>query len=82
MEYVNGILFDEAFQKEQIDLIIVPALAFDQNNYRMGYGGGYYDRFLSREPGHPTIALCYDFQYFPRLEAEDHDIPVNVVFYR
>lgn len=61
-------------------LVIVPGLAFDRQGYRVGYGGGYYDRFLSREPGHPTIALCYDFQLVERLEAEPHDIPVGTVF--
>lgn len=61
-------------------LVIVPGLAFDRRGYRIGYGGGYYDRFLAREPEHPTIALCYDFQLFPRLETEAHDIPVDIVF--
>jgi 5-formyltetrahydrofolate cyclo-ligase len=59
---------------------IVPALAFDRQGYRLGYGGGYYDRFLALEPGHPTIALCYDFQVCDALEPESHDIPVDMVF--
>ena len=61
-------------------LILVPGLVFDELGYRIGYGGGYYDRFLSREPGHPTIGLCYDFQLISRLETESHDIPVDTVF--
>ena len=44
----------------------------------MGYGGGFYDRFLAREP-HPTIALCYDFQLLPDLPVQAHDIPVDAV---
>jgi 5-formyltetrahydrofolate cyclo-ligase len=47
----------------------------------MGYGGGFYDKFLEQEPNHPTIALCYDFQMFDHLETEDHDIPVDTVLW-
>ena len=57
----------------------MPGLAFDPEGHRVGYGGGFYDRFLRREPRHPTIALCYDFQLFDRLEAEAHDVPVDAV---
>ncbi len=62
-------------------LVIVPGLVFDSRGYRIGYGGGYYDRFLSREPNHPTVALCYDFQLIDHLEPEEHDIPVNTVLW-
>lgn len=61
-------------------LVIVPGIAFDAKGYRIGYGGGYYDRFLSAEPYHPTIALCFDFQLVPQLPHESHDIPVNTLF--
>lgn len=60
-------------------LVLMPGLAFDAAGNRMGYGGGFYDRFLAEEPQHPTIALCYDFQLFPQLEAQAHDRPVDVV---
>lgn len=59
-------------------LVLMPGLAFDPLGHRMGYGGGFYDRFLAAEP-HPTIALCYDFQLLPYLETEPHDIPVDAV---
>lgn len=59
-------------------LVLMPGLAFDAQGHRLGYGGGFYDRFLAAEP-HPTIALCYDFQLLDRLETEDHDIPVDAV---
>lgn len=62
-------------------LVLVPGVAFDAAGHRLGYGGGYYDRFLSNEPGHPTTALCFDFQLIPRLETEEHDISVNTVFW-
>lgn len=61
-------------------LVLVPGVVFDRRGYRIGYGGGYYDRFLSQERTHPTIALCYDFQLLPHLEAEAHDVPVDTVF--
>ena len=62
-------------------LVLMPGLAFDPQGNRMGYGGGFYDRFLQQEPEHPTLALCYDFQMLPHLETEAHDIPVDVVLW-
>lgn len=59
--------------------VLVPGLAFDHKGHRIGYGGGYYDRFLAREPEHPTIALCFDYQIFPGLPTESYDIPVDLV---
>ena len=65
---------------DKAGLVIVPGLVFDRRGYRIGYGGGYYDRFLSLEPDHPTIGLCYDFQLVDQLEPDAHDIPVDIVF--
>ncbi len=62
-------------------LVLMPGLAFDPQGNRMGYGGGFYDKFLAAEPNHPTLALCYDFQLLPHLETEDHDIPVDCVLW-
>lgn len=62
-------------------LVLMPGLAFDPEGHRMGYGGGFYDRFLAAEPGHPTAALCYGFQVLPSLDTEDHDIPVDTVLW-
>lgn len=73
---------NEPVAQDPAALIVVPGLAFDLRGYRVGYGGGYYDRFLAREPNHPTIALCYDFQIVTHLEAEPHDIPADTVLYR
>lgn len=60
-------------------LVLVPGLAFDARGHRLGYGGGYYDRWLAAHPGHPTIALCYDFQMVSELHVEAHDRAVDVV---
>ena len=60
-------------------LVLMPGLAFDPEGHRVGYGGGFYDRYLAMQPNHPLVALCYDFQLLDRLEVESHDIPVELV---
>ena len=62
-------------------LVLMPGLAFTESGDRMGYGGGYYDKFLEAEPEHPTVALCYDFQMVESLPTQDHDIPVDLVIW-
>lgn len=62
-------------------LVLMPGLAFDLQGRRVGYGGGFYDKFLAREPNHPTLALCYRFQMLPCLPTEEHDIPVDLVLW-
>ncbi len=60
-------------------LILMPGLAFDVSGNRVGYGGGYYDRYLAAHPGHATVALCYGFQLYDRLETDAHDIRTDIV---
>lgn len=56
-------------------LVLMPGLAFDRNKHRLGYGGGYYDRYLSEHKGNITAALCYSFQItVDELPYEEHDI--------
>lgn len=62
-------------------LVLMPGLAFDLQGHRIGYGGGFYDKFLAQEPNHPTVALCYEFQMLPSLETEEFDIPVDCVLW-
>lgn len=62
-------------------LVLMPGMAFDPEGHRCGYGGGFYDKFLASEPGHPTLALCYDFQVLPHLDTEEFDIPVDCVLW-
>ena len=66
---------------DETALVLMPGLAFDPLGHRIGYGGGFYDKFLSREPNHPTLALCYEFQMLEHLETEDHDIPVDYILW-
>ena len=60
-------------------LVLMPGLAFDTAGNRVGYGGGFYDRYLAAHPGHATVALCYDFQLFDQLDAEPHDFRAELV---
>ena len=60
-------------------LVIMPGAVFSREGDRIGYGGGYYDRFLEEFPMCMTIAVCYDFQIVDTLPAEDHDIRVQVI---
>ncbi len=60
-------------------LVLMPGLAFDREGNRVGYGGGYYDRYLARHLDHVKIALCYDFQLVDAIDAETHDIPADLV---
>ena len=72
---------DEPVAHDETALVLMPGLAFDPQGHRIGYGGGFYDKFLAAEPNHPTLALCYEFQMQPKLDVEDHDIPVDTVLW-
>ncbi|MGY4690289.1 5-formyltetrahydrofolate cyclo-ligase [Salibacterium sp. K-3] len=63
-------------QPGAFDLIIVPGMAFDREKYRIGFGGGYYDRFLQNIDA-PACALLYSFQLFNWIPRESHDIPLD-----
>ena len=72
---------DAPIAEDDTALVLMPGLVFDPQGHRIGYGGGFYDRFLSQEPHHPTVALCYDFQVVEQLETERFDIPVDLVLW-
>ncbi|MCM3318521.1 5-formyltetrahydrofolate cyclo-ligase [Staphylococcus warneri] len=60
---------------DQLDLVVVPGVGFKSDGYRIGYGGGFYDRFISNfNP--KTISLLYDFQLID-FEPDKHDQPVD-----
>lgn len=72
---------DEPVADDESALVLMPGMAFDPQGHRIGYGGGFYDKFLAKEPDHPTLALCYDFQVLPHLETGEFDIPVDTVIW-
>ncbi len=59
----------------------MPGLAFDPAGHRVGYGGGFYDKFLAQEPEHPTLAPVLRLSALPCLETDPHDIPVDQVLW-
>ena len=62
------------FPKEKINLVIVPGIAFDENGNRVGFGKGYFDRFLAKLPdGTPAIALAFDLQIVKHIPVAEHD---------
>ncbi len=66
--------------RKELDLVLVPGVAFDAQGQRLGRGGGYYDRFLSKLPdGVPQIGLAFRFQVVADLPFEKHDKPVSLV---
>ena len=64
--------------KSDIDLCIVPALAFDKNKFRLGYGGGFYDRFLS-DFNSTSVGLEFSELIIDNVCAEPYDIPVDII---
>lgn len=54
--------------------MIMPGVAFDRFRHRIGYGGGYYDRYLSEHPEIKTCAVAFDFQIFDEIPFEEHDL--------
>ncbi len=69
---------DESVNIDDIDLIIVPALAYDRKGNRVGRGKGYYDRLLANSRA-TTIGVCYNFQLVDEIDTDDFDIPVDYV---
>ena len=60
--------------EDENGLMLMPGVAFDEHCHRVGYGGGYYDRYLEKHPDIVHIALAFEFQVFPEVPFEAHDI--------
>lgn len=73
---INHVIADND-TTENLDLLIVPGVVFNHHGYRIGYGGGYFDKFLAHHK-QETISLVYDFQ-IDSFEIEDHDQPVDTL---
>lgn len=68
----------KAFNKDMLDLIIIPGVVFDKRGNRIGRGKGYYDRFL-KGANAKKIALAYDLQLFENIPADSHDIKMDYI---
>lgn len=74
---------EEKIDPDQLDLIIVPGTAFDNNGGRMGYGAGYYDRYfkkITNKSKNIKLALAYDFQILDCVPMEEHDVPMDIIY--
>ncbi|WP_202708135.1 5-formyltetrahydrofolate cyclo-ligase [Sporosalibacterium faouarense] len=73
-EYIRPVNLDD------IDIIIIPGLAFDKRCFRIGYGAGYYDRFLAKVNKEiPKVGVAFDFQIIGASQMEKFDIPLDYV---
>lgn len=66
--------------EKEIDFLIVPGVVFDMRKHRIGYGAGYYDRFLTKLGiDCVTVGIAYDIQIVDKIPCEKHDIPMDMV---
>jgi 5-formyltetrahydrofolate cyclo-ligase len=76
----SSLIPDRIFPAERLDITLVPGSVFDRQGYRLGYGGGYYDRFLSlAAPQALRIGLAFSIQLVMRIPLLPHDIPMDVL---
>lgn len=64
-----------------IDVAVVPGMAFDRNGHRLGRGKGYYDRMLAQMPQAYKIGICFDFQLMENIPHDAHDVSMDEVIY-
>lgn len=73
-------LADKRIEPDDLDLVIVPGVAFDRDGGRTGHGFGYYDKLLNRaRPDAPLVALAFECQLFPRIPMQSHDVFMDKV---
>ena len=71
-----GPVFDNL---DSIEMIVVPGVAFDRDNNRMGRGRGFYDRMLKSTPNAFKVGVAFDFQFFDEIPVEPFDVPMDKV---
>ncbi|AYO31526.1 5-formyltetrahydrofolate cyclo-ligase [Biomaibacter acetigenes] len=71
---------EKGISPEEIDLVVVPGVAFDKRGNRMGYGAGYYDSFLPKlRPEVKKVAVAFEIQVTDSLPAEEHDVKMDLI---
>lgn len=72
--------YSRSIPVKDLDIVIVPAVAYDLNCYRLGYGGGFYDRFLENlRPDTITIGIAFDLQIFDSVPKDPHDAQLDYI---
>lgn len=74
-----GILQPRGGEDTECEVAIVPLLAADEGGNRLGYGGGYYDRYIASHPNIMRVGICYEGQVVSRLPAEDTDMRLDAL---
>lgn len=72
----------EVFPAERyadIQLAVIPGMAFDDENHRLGRGKGYYDKFLPGLPSAYKVGICFPFQHLPSIPSEPHDVLMDMI---
>lgn len=64
---------------EELDIILVPLLLFDEEKYRLGQGGGYYDRYLPKAGNALKIGVAFELQRYVKVPREPHDVPMDML---
>ena len=70
--------FNKRLEDFENSIIIVPGVSFSRDGHRLGYGGGYYDRFLQNYRG-KSVGLCYEDMISDSIPVQEHDIAVNIL---
>lgn len=71
--------YKDIIKSDKYTLIIAPGLAFDREFYRIGYGGGYYDKYISENQYMSIVGVCFEEQITDILPREKYDIPVDII---
>lgn len=69
----------EFVDANEMDVILVPGVVFDRYGYRIGYGGGYYDRYVLNYKKGKLLSMLFDEQIIDRVPTEEHDCPVDII---
>lgn len=70
---------DDVAEPKTIDVILVPLLVFDSQLNRLGYGGGYYDRFLKQYPSSQKIGIAFEIDKVEIVPSEEHDVVLDMI---